>query len=66
MMRMKKYAAIGLHNRLLDKSLPQDQQRHSLQTLATMTGRHFNKEKVANAKAWLVKEGKLPPNSPVK
>jgi phospholipase C len=69
MIRMKKYAAIGLHNRLLDESLPADQKQHSLQTLATMTGRHFNKEKpnqrVANAKAWLVAQGKLPPNAPV-
>jgi hypothetical protein len=66
MMTMKKYAAIGLHNRLLDKSLPDDQTAHSLQTLATMTGRHFNKEDPGSARAWLVSQGGLPPNSPVK
>jgi phospholipase C len=66
-MRMKKYAAIGLHNRLLDERLPPDQKEHSLQTLATITGRHFNKEnpaeRVANAKAWLAREGNLDPST---
>jgi len=68
MMQMKKYAAIGLHNRLLVEDLPKDQKVHSLQTLATMTGRQFHKEnpgqRVANAKAWLVREGDLPPSKP--
>jgi phospholipase C len=65
MMRMKKYAAIGLHNRLLVPNLPEDQKAHSLQTLATITGRHFNKEDPNNAKAWLAKEGSLDPTKPV-
>lgn len=68
MMRMKKYAAIGLHNHLLDERLPQDQKAHSLETLATMTGRQFHKEdpavRVKNAKAWLVREGDLDPSKP--
>lgn len=68
MMRMKKYAAIGLHNRLLDRDLPEVQKMHSMQTLALITGRHFNKEDaaLANAKNWLVTEGKLPAGMPVK
>jgi len=65
MMRMKKYAAIGLHNRLLNRQLPDDQKQHSVQTLATMTGRHFNREDPAEAKAWLVKEGNLDPSKPM-
>lgn len=67
MMRMKRYAAVGIHNRLQDESLPDQQKVHSLQTLATITGRHFNKEdqttRVASARAWLAREGNLPPAS---
>jgi phospholipase C len=63
MMRMKRYAAVGLHNRLQDRGLPEDQKLHSLQTLATITGRSFHKEdperRVSSARAWLAKEGDL-------
>jgi hypothetical protein len=70
MMRMKKYAAIGLHNRLLDESLPEDQKDHSVQTLAGIVGVHLSgadpTEKVGTAKTWLAEEGNLPPGTPVK
>lgn len=70
MIRMKKYAAIGLHNRLLDESLPDAQKNHSVQTLAGIVGVHLTgadpREKVGTAKAWLVEEGSLPPGTPVK
>jgi phospholipase C len=59
MMRMKRYAAMGLKTRLSAVDLPVDQQQHSLQTLAIITGRNFHleddAEKLDNAKKWLSK-----------
>jgi len=59
LMRMKQYGALGIQNRLLDPKLPPDQQEHSLQTLALITGRNFhqenNEEKTETAVAWLKK-----------
>ena len=59
MMRMKRYAAMGLRTRLGATDLAADQQQHSLQTLALITGRNFHleddAEKLDNAKAWLSK-----------
>jgi hypothetical protein len=59
MMRMKRYAAMGLRTRLEAADLAADQQQHSLQTLALISGRNFHleddAEKIDNAKAWLSK-----------
>lgn len=59
MMRMKRYAAMGLRTRLEAADLAADQQQHSLQTLALISGRNFHleddAEKLDNAKAWLSK-----------
>jgi hypothetical protein len=61
-MRAKRYAAVGLKDRLGDETLPAEQQQHSLQTLSLITGRNFHLEdpeqKVANATAWLNKQQK--------
>ena len=60
MMRMKRYAAVGLQKRLREE-LPPDQQSHSVQTLATLTGIPFHKEEhdqaVERSKAWLEEHG---------
>jgi phospholipase C len=59
MMRLKQYAAMGLKTRFDQGGLTPDQQQHSLQTLALITGRNFHlensDEKLDNAKAWLSK-----------
>jgi phospholipase C len=58
-MRMKRYAAMGLQTRLNDPSLPPEQQDHSVQTLALITDRKFHLENAGQgletAKAWLSK-----------
>jgi phospholipase C len=65
MMRMKRYAAMGLQTRLGAADLAADQQHHSLQTLALISGRNFHledeAEKLDNAKAWLSKGVANPP-----
>jgi hypothetical protein len=65
MMRMKRYAAMGLRTRLGAADLAVDQQQHSLQTLALISGRNFHledeAEKLDNAKAWLSKGVANPP-----
>ena len=61
-MRGKRYAALGIQNRLNDPTLPSDQVQHSLQTLAAISGRNFHREgedvRLDNAKQWLEKQTK--------
>lgn len=59
MVRMKRYAAIGLQKHL-GTDLPPDQQSHSVQTLARIAGIPFHKQSdpVESAKAWLDRHGR--------
>jgi phospholipase C len=56
--RAKRYAAQGVAEWIERKDLSPDQQRHSLQTLALISGRNFHQEddeSLANAQLWLTK-----------
>lgn len=53
LMRMKRYAAMGLRTRLDEANLAADQQQHSIQTLALITDRKFQHEDAKSAKVWL-------------
>lgn len=57
LMRKKRYAAVGVRNRLRQPGLSPAQRRHTLQTLALLTGRQFHREPAdrrnASAEAWL-------------
>lgn len=63
-MRMKRYAAKGLANRLANDTLPAEQRQHALQTLAVISGRNFHHEpdetKLAAAQNWLSNHGAVP------
>jgi hypothetical protein len=65
-MRKKRYAALGLRQRLADKTLSAGQREHSLHTLALITGRKFHREstdtKFVHATAWMQRH--LEPPSP--
>lgn len=55
-MRAKRYAALGVEDRLKTQNLSSDQQRHALQTLALISGRNFHQEDgdgLAKAQTWL-------------
>ena len=56
-MRKKRYTVDSVANRLSDVSLTDEQVRHSVQTLALITGRNFHLEEdpATHAKAWLAK-----------
>jgi phospholipase C len=60
LMRMKRYAAKGLKDRLADDTLPSDQQQHALHTLSLISGRNFHQEngdgRLTNARIWLGKQ----------
>ncbi|GEM_PF-1651837 len=57
LMRKKRYAVVGLRNRLRQPGLSPAQRRHALQTLALLTGRPFHREpeaeRIGNAETWL-------------
>ena len=59
-MRSKKYAVMGLADRLRDATLPIEQRLHSVQTLSIVTGRKFNAEadeRLTRADTWLRDRG---------
>lgn len=57
LMRKKRYAVVGIRNRLRQTNLSPAQREHTLQTLALVTGRKFHREsateKDQNATRWL-------------
>lgn len=53
-MRKKRYAVVGIRNRL-GGALSPAQLQHSLQTLSLVTGRKFHRQDVGNAREWLGK-----------
>jgi phospholipase C len=57
LMRQKRYAVVGIRNRLRQAGLSPAQRQHTLQTLALLTGRKFHREpdnvKFKNAEVWL-------------
>jgi len=62
LIRTKRYAADGLHDRLQDSSLTTEQQQHTLHTLTLITGLDFHHgddpKKVISAIDWLAKSKK--------
>jgi hypothetical protein len=56
LMRKKRYAVVGLDERMRDASLSEPRREHALHTLALISGRNFHREdrnRFANADRWL-------------